>query len=212
MGQKLNPEQERRNRHGRSPLPWFALGLSGLCIGLFYLFGPLSEILLFDRAAIANGEVWRLVTGHLVHVSGNHMLLNVAAAFPMAWLMEKGLGVPPARLLSIFLLSILAIDLWLWFGLPDLAWYSGLSAYLNTLYALLMLLAWRRSGHWIFLAFLAGDAFKIAFEGLTHTSLFSSLAVAPVPSAHAVGLAVGLVIFFFSRPYSNVASSKQQPA
>ena len=200
MGQILTSNPERRKRHGSSPLPWFALGLSGLSLILFWLFGPLSEILVYDKEAIARGEVWRLVTGHLVHVSFSHMLLNVAALLPLAWFLEKGFNLSPAKMLLIFLTAIFAIDLWLFIGLPSLSFYSGLSAYLNTLYVLLMMLAWRQTGHKIFLLLLTGDALKIAYEGLAHSSIFTSLLWPPVPSAHAVGFAVGIALFFTLKP------------
>jgi len=199
MGQRLTTSQKGRKRHGRPPLPWFALVLSGLCAAVFWLFGPLSEILVYDKEAIAGGELWRLVTGHLVHVNTGHLLLNVAALFPLAWFLERGIGIPPAKLISMFLISILAIDAWLFVGLPWIDQYVGLSAYLNGLYSLLMLFAWRKSGHKVFLLFLTGDALKIAYEGLTNTSIFTSLPWPPVPTAHAVGFAAGVAFFFILR-------------
>lgn len=202
MGQKLT--SFLRRGHGSSPLPWFALGLSGLCLLLFGLFGPLSEILVYDKEAIASGELWRLVTGHLVHLSSGHMLLNVAAFFPLAWFLERGLGLSPTRLLSTFFISIFAINAWLFFGLPSLEYYVGLSAYLNSLWALLMLMAWHKSGHKIFLLFLLGDAVKIAFEGFSGTSIFTSLAWPPVPTAHAVGFLVGVALFLFLKRETNL--------
>lgn len=42
----------------------------------------------FDRAAIASGQWWRLVSCNLVHLSVNHMLLNVSA-FVLATILFK---------------------------------------------------------------------------------------------------------------------------
>src|SRR4051812_25687175 len=34
--------------------------------------------LIYDRAAILHGELWRLWTGHLVHFSNSHLLLDAS--------------------------------------------------------------------------------------------------------------------------------------
>jgi len=46
------------------------------------------ELLRYEHTAVLHGEYWRLLTNHLVHSSGQHLLLNavdlglIAALFP----------------------------------------------------------------------------------------------------------------------------------
>src|SRR5215207_6327313 len=39
----------------------------------------LQELLIYDRDKILAGELWRLFTGHFVHLSGEHLLWDMAA-------------------------------------------------------------------------------------------------------------------------------------
>ena len=48
--------------------------LGGLALG----GERLRMLLQYDRAALAAGEWWRLVTAHLVHLGWDHLALNVA--------------------------------------------------------------------------------------------------------------------------------------
>ena len=61
-----------------SNLPWFTLLLAGAAVLIYLVAGPAPAGLLFDRAALANGEVWRLLTGHLVHSDPAHLAWNLA--------------------------------------------------------------------------------------------------------------------------------------
>src|SRR5690606_30285485 len=36
-----------------------------------------AELLRYEREAIFAGQLWRLLTGHLVHLSWTHLLLNI---------------------------------------------------------------------------------------------------------------------------------------
>ena len=38
---------------------------------------PLQALLFYERAAVDGGELWRLVTGNLVHHSASHFVYNV---------------------------------------------------------------------------------------------------------------------------------------
>lgn len=87
----------------------------------------------FDRAAIGEGEWWRLLSGHLVHLGPSHMLLNIAALLLLWWLVGAGLTL--AGWLLVTASSIACIDLGLWLLDPALSWYVGLSGLLHGLFA-----------------------------------------------------------------------------
>lgn len=44
----------------------------------------------FDRQAILQGEIWRILTSHWVHLGWAHTLLNSAGMLLVAWLLPKG--------------------------------------------------------------------------------------------------------------------------
>jgi rhomboid family GlyGly-CTERM serine protease len=92
------------------------------------------DALAYDRVAIATGEVWRLVTGHFVHLGWAHCLLNVACIALCA-------SVLAARGRAFVTLGGLAAGCGtlLWLGAPEVARYVGLS---GVVYGLAMLALW----------------------------------------------------------------------
>ena len=46
------------------------------CLAMWFTFGEEAAWLAFDRQAILAGQVWRLWSGHLVHYSLHHALLD----------------------------------------------------------------------------------------------------------------------------------------
>ena len=96
--------------------------------------GPETRVALaWDRGALGAGEVWRLVSGHFVHLGWSHCALNVAGLLLVWTLVGRNLG---ARAWGIVaLLSIVAIDAGLWLINTELDWYVGLSGLLHGLLA-----------------------------------------------------------------------------
>ncbi len=97
--------------------------------------------------------------------------------------------------------SALLIPIAIWWGMPDLSIYGGLSGLDCALWALLMVLLIKResqSGSRIWVAFfsllLVGLIAKITYESITGMTLFVSnnhTGMVPVPLAHLVGGIVG---------------------
>lgn len=85
----------------------------------------------FERDAIAAGELWRLVTGHLVHLGASHLVLNLAGLL-LVWLL---VGDRHSRLRWWLIVgfSLAVIDAGFWFLDPELSWYVGLSGLLHAL-------------------------------------------------------------------------------
>ena len=115
-------------------LAWLVPGIVVLCALSLLLAGDLGrEWLRFDRAGIAAGEVWRLLTGHLVHLGASHAGLNLAGLV-LVWFLV-GRAYTWKQWLWVMAGSIGAIDLGLWFGAPSLEWYVGLSGLLHGMLA-----------------------------------------------------------------------------
>lgn len=92
---------------------------------------PLRHALRFDHAAIAGGQWWRLLTGHLVHLGPSHMALNLAALVLGYLLCGDMFGF--GRWLLILAGVCLGISTGLYLFDPGLVWYVGLSGALHGL-------------------------------------------------------------------------------
>ncbi len=158
-----------------------------------------ARALEYDRAAIAAGELWRLLTCHWTHWSGEHLIwdaLVFALLVALAWSHGR------ARLLAALGAAALAIPLAVWTLLPAMERYRGLSGLDATLFVLLAaallrrdLAAGGRLRAAVALALLLAFAGKVAYETLTASTLFvdaASSGFIPVPLAHTVGGACGL--------------------
>ena len=115
-------------------LAWLVPGILVLGALILLLAGDAGrEWLRFDRSGIAAGELWRLLTGHLVHLGISHTVLNLAGLV-LVWFLV-GRAYTWKQWLWIMAGSIAAIDLGLWFGAPSLEWYVGLSGLLHGMLA-----------------------------------------------------------------------------
>jgi rhomboid family GlyGly-CTERM serine protease len=115
-------------------LAWLVPGILVLGALILLLTGDAGrEWLRFDRSGIAAGELWRLLTGHLVHLGISHTVLNLAGLV-LVWFLV-GRAYTWQQWLWIMAGSIAAIDLGLWFGAPSLEWYVGLSGLLHGMLA-----------------------------------------------------------------------------
>ncbi len=102
--------------------------------GVIELFGdPGRSFLQFDRAAISVAELWRLISGHFVHLGPNHFFLN-AFGLVLVWLFV-GVHFTVRQWLIVIAVSIAGIDAGLWFFDSQLTWYVGMSGFLHGMLA-----------------------------------------------------------------------------
>ncbi len=122
-------------RRGALPVQaWLVPGIVLLIALALMLTGDSGrEWLRFDRVGIAAGEVWRLLTGHFVHLGVSHTLLNLAGLV-LVWVLVGRTFTWP-QWLYVMAGSVAAIDLGLWFGTTQLEWYVGLSGLLHGMLA-----------------------------------------------------------------------------
>ncbi len=170
-----------------------------LCLGVvmaaaYLLLGPAPAGLMLERQAVANGEIWRLLTGHLVHADNAHLSWNLGAFLVLSGLYELQERPGPGRYFGLIAAGALAIDAWFWWLQPGLPVYCGLSGVLNGFFAVLAVFLWRRTRHpAIALAGLAAIA-KIAVEAGLGAPLLPTTTWTAVPGAHAAGFAAGLLM------------------
>jgi rhomboid family GlyGly-CTERM serine protease len=117
----------------------------------------------YDRAAIAAGGWWRLLTAHAVHLDAHHLLLNGLGLVLMWSLFAQDYDA--VEWCAIVLSGALAISSGLWWLSPNVGWYVGASGVLHAVMAAgtVRHLAAREWDRWILLVGLAG---KLAYEQL----------------------------------------------
>jgi rhomboid family GlyGly-CTERM serine protease len=127
---------------------WLLLGLAAVGMVLLWLGGePVRAALRYERAAILDGEVWRLLTGHLVHFDLRHLVLNLAGAGLMVLLF--GSGYSARHWLWILAASVVAIDAGFFVLEPQLLWYVGVSGVLHGVLAAGAVSWWRTEPKWM---------------------------------------------------------------
>lgn len=148
------------------------VAVAALAFAVAALGDAAAALLRYDREAIVTGELWRLVSGNVVHLGWSHLGLNLFALAILAalyhnlfracdWGWALGGG-------------MLATTLGLLLFEPAVEWYVGLSGALHGLfvYGALRELQAARRGAWLLLA---AVALKLAWEQ----------AVGPLPGSEA---------------------------
>ncbi|HYE00759.1 MAG TPA: rhomboid family intramembrane serine protease [Alphaproteobacteria bacterium] len=180
----------RREPAAECCMPWATLALAGLMVALAAT-GPAAEPLAYHRAAVADGEVWRLVTGHLVHEERRALGASLAGLLLVGGIAEATLRLPAWRLLALLAAGLAAADLWLWFGAPELPHYQGLAGGIAALLTGALVAARRRSGRaWPLLA-AALLPLKLAAEAALGVVLLPGPTAHYLPQAQAAGILGG---------------------
>ena len=119
--------------HRRVPAKWLVcVVLSALALLATYWPHALETFRL-DRSLFFSGEIWRLISGHLVHMNTPHLALNLLALFLLCELLWQDMAWRQAAGLLLFAALVTAGALLAWH--PGLAWYAGLSGVLHGLWA-----------------------------------------------------------------------------
>ena len=179
----------------RAPRVTLLLTFAAVVIHLFF---SLRVQLLYDRSALAHHELWRLLTCHWVHLSWDHLFWSAMTFLGLGSLCEF---MDKKKYYATVAVSALLIPAAIWWGLPDLVVYGGLSGLDCALYALLMVLLIKheirsRNRLWVacFSLLLVGLIAKIIYETITGQTIFVSnnhSGMVPVPLAHLLGGVVG---------------------
>lgn len=169
--------------------PW-ATAAVATAAALTLALPSLAAALVYDRAALLEGQVWRLWTGHLVHFTPVHLAWNLALlVFTGGWLERLAPG--PTR--AFYAGAPLLIGVVLLALAPDLAQYGGLSG-LGAGLTVGLALRQRNEpsesrGLWH--GVLGLVALKVGLEAWTGTPLLAE-GIRSVPLAHLAGLASAL--------------------
>jgi rhomboid family GlyGly-CTERM serine protease len=89
------------------------------------------ETFMYNRMAVADGEYWRLLSGHFVHLGPTHLALNLAGLV-LVWLLV-GRYFTTARWLLVLAITVSVTSAAFWFVDRNLIWYVGMSGVLHGL-------------------------------------------------------------------------------
>ena len=112
------------------------LALLGACLLLLLpaLWGEGGRLALrYDRDALSQGQLWRLLTAHWVHLGLRHSLVNVLG-FALLWaLFVRDYSARQWLLIVFAALAVIDAGLWLWDS--TVRWYVGSSGVLHGILA-----------------------------------------------------------------------------
>lgn len=176
----------------------------GVLAIIVYNVPCLSGLLAYDRQAILDGELWRILTAPVVHFSASHLFWD-AAVFAAAGVAVNASGF--RGLWHVCALGTIIPGLAYLLGSPDLGRYGGLSGPATGAVAYYCLCQVRQSKNRriIWLAILAGTGIKIIEETATGALVFAYAQGVPfrvLPSAHFAGLLGAVTVFIWFR-YKN---------
>jgi len=179
------------------------LVIGACCFGLALGGAAARDWGSYDRAAVENGQVWRLLTAHLVHLGWAHLWPNLLALLLIGGLLEEFLD--PAEWVVASLVTGFAISAGLYLFHPDTLWYVGLSGVLHGLVACGVVMMIRARAVGLGVALGAGLALKLLWEVVYGPVPLTAASVggAVVVPAHLYGAIAGAlagVAFAAARP------------
>jgi len=193
------------NTPGSRNRAWWLFGLLALSLVLVSLLGEDGRLALrYERSAVlANHEWWRLLSGHMVHGSPRHLLLNGAGLALVALLFARDYSVRAWLLILAF--SVAAIDVGFVLFEPQLQWYVGLSGVLHGAMAAGAVAWWRHETKPLALALTLALAAKLTWEQW-HGALPFSGDMPVIVDAHLYGaiggVLAGVLIWICTRDWS----------
>ncbi|WP_091059743.1 rhombosortase [Opitutus sp. GAS368] len=184
--------------------PWTFLAAAAVAL-VIQLNPAWRPALLYDRAAVAAGEWWRVWTGHFVHFGWPHFVADTGLLVILGWLLEARHPVF-SRVGLVALPAFITAALY-WFD-PAMLLYGGLSAVNLGLLLFLALQGWQRNWtDWFWPAVLVIYVGEVIFESAQGGRgggmiRFDDPAVRVATSAHLASAAYALIAWLLgmSRP------------
>lgn len=161
-------------------------------------FQAFCTFMQYDRALILKGELWRLLTCHLVHWSPEHFYLDASVFLALGITFEQKID----RIYgSVLCMAGLVIGLTLLLFQTDLTTYRGISGLINTQIILGtgLFVFERNPGRALkgfYLSIFFAHLIKTAYEIIFQVSIFSTEVLGDLgrftPLAHLAGVLVGV--------------------
>ncbi|WP_068141380.1 rhombosortase [Roseimaritima ulvae] len=185
-----------------SPLKRYPITIATAAFALLAFASPtLTAWLQLDFAAVADGQWWRIITGHMTHFGGHHLFWDLLMFVVLSAACER----QHRRHFGIATLLMMAgISLAIRFFCDDIAVYRGLSGLDTGLFVWFVSDQCRQSlrqcdrlATLLWLAPLIGLVGKLLFEAITGQTLFvDSSTFEPLVEAHLAGAAIGAALSY----------------
>lgn len=174
-----------------------SLLFAGFALAIYAIPGA-SDLLQLDFARTADGEVWRIVTGHWTHFGASHLFWDLLMFVILAIACESKSGwwfAPAIGLMAVSASAVVAVTC------EDVLVYRGLSGLDTGLFTWFVagqmgqsLRKKQWSSGWLYAAMLAALLGKLAFEAATGGTLFVAEGeFRPLVEVHIAGAIVGLL-------------------
>ena len=168
-----------------------------LCLLVFLFQADSHQWLAYYHRDIEKGQWWRLLTAHICHTNGYHLILNgigLVVVSALFWDTFKTISLIFSACFSAIFISICLLLLE-----PDLQWYVGLSGVLHALFAIGVCDELKKGDRWGIVLGL-GFITKIAFEQFNGPSLMTESLIAATVfiNAHLYGAIAGVVYFLMT--------------
>lgn len=195
------------NQGGLKRQEWLFPALLGLVILALACLGEWGrEWLRFDHAAVVQGQWWRIWTGHLVHASWYHLLLNGTGLVILVLLCPETIRLS-WWMLRFLLMAVMTSAGLYWFG-EGMQWYVGLSGLMHGFF-LLGLRQPALRGDWIAVAclvYLVGKLLWEEFIGIT-VSNEAAIGVPVATRSHLFGALAALPLMWAEWRWPNAAEA-----
>jgi len=155
-----------------------------------------TDLLRFNRSAIAAGEWWRLLSGNFCHLGWAHLGVNVLGLALVSGLFLRSLT--PLWWLGLMLPGSILVGGLLYFMTPNVNYYVGLSAILHGVIVAGAVLDFKRD-RVANLILLVGVSVKIIWEQSPYymDDMSEFIGGNVLVESHFLGTVVGLVVVMF---------------
>lgn len=166
-----------------------------------YGWPALGSQLVYERGAVLDGELWRLVTGNWVHFSPAHLALDAAALAVVGLILERR---GSARFALLCLVAAASVGITIHVASPELSRYGGLSGVVTAAFMYLALrgIAEPSSARWLYAVLAAALACKLGWElagGRLPLALPGDGRFVSAPMSHLGGALAGLLFLLVER-------------
>lgn len=181
------------NRLNLTPSTYLSIALAALMVLLAALPDSVFSVLSLQRAQVAQGEIWRLLTCNFVHFGWAHTLMNLAAFLLCGIALTNTFSI--IRFSTLLLCCCSTVGVGIYCFNPEYQTYAGLSGAIHGIIIAGLLLN-KRHAFWVNGLFITFVFAKIIHEhqaGYKETQLQELLPVAVAYDAHLYGALAGLV-------------------
>ena len=171
-------------------LALFMISALVFSLGVFGEFA--NPLFSYDREAIQQGQVWRLLSASFVHLSTNHMLMNLSV-FILATLLFQNTQV--LLWYAVLILCCIAVGTGIWFFDTRVSNYVGLSGALYGLVSFGLLINLKNNSI-VYILVLALIGYKVYGQQSSNFDRFyleGFIGGAVIASSHFFGFVTGLV-------------------